>query len=231
MRATTSASIRYAPARSTREWWTRFSPGAAATPRTTCGSWRPGFRCAGWRIRMRSPVVCSFWHPISRAMSPARISASTAAMTPRPGRILEYASVREAARSTDDFRDGLRLGRTQSVCIAGGRVPVLVGFGDDHVQAAEYQDADRRHQHGVVDVPRIIGTARPQDVDDGAHAVGKSQAVDQPAPGTQGEGSCGPPALGARDQGAQHDHLKRNVNADGRETDDGGDGVLQPQRR
>ena len=44
MRATTSASIRCAPARSIRAWWTRFWPGAAAIPRPICASSPREFR-------------------------------------------------------------------------------------------------------------------------------------------------------------------------------------------
>ena len=52
MRATTSGSTRCARARSTRAWWMRSWPSAAATSRRICASSRPGFPCAVWRSPM-----------------------------------------------------------------------------------------------------------------------------------------------------------------------------------
>ena len=46
----------------------------AAIPRTTCNGWPRESRCADWHILQKSRAACSFWHPISQATSPARIS-------------------------------------------------------------------------------------------------------------------------------------------------------------
>ena len=110
-------------------------------------------------------------------------------------------------------------------------IAAFVRFGDGHVQAAEHHDADGGHEHAVIDPPRFVRCARPQDVDDGAHPVEQGKDVHQPSPATQRVRAGGTPALDPCEQRGEHDHLKGHIDPERCEADDGGDRVLQPKRR
>ncbi len=49
------------------EWWTTFSPSAAAILRAICGTSRRVSRCGAWHIPPKSRVACISWRPTSRA--------------------------------------------------------------------------------------------------------------------------------------------------------------------
>ena len=99
---------------------------------------------------------------------------------------------------------------------------MVIRFGDPHVEQAQTNNDGSTQDHGVVDVPRGIRCPWPGHVDDGADAVDQCADVHRPAPGAEGEFAAWFPALHAGVQGREHDHLERQVDADGREADDGG---------
>jgi len=147
------------------------------------------------------------------------------------GETLERMSILLRHRGPDD--SGTWMSAVPPVHLASRRLAVLVGFGKRHVDGAQQYHTGGRGEHSVNHIPGIVRSLRPrpENIDDGADAIGEGEQVYEPTSSAERKGAGRPPALGARNQRSQHDHLKADIDADGRETDDGGDGILHPQCR
>src|ERR1700683_406621 len=72
--------------------------------------------------------------------------------------------------SVEKTKEGSWADCGDTVRIARWSVAVRIGSCQRHVDESEHQQRERRQNHGVIDIPRIVRAARPAHVDDRADA-------------------------------------------------------------
>src|ERR1039458_467900 len=117
------------------------------------------------------------------------------------------------------------------VSVAGRGIAVFVGPEQGRIEQTDSEYGRPNYNRSVVAVPGVLGSSRPYHVDDGQDTIGERRQIDRPRPDAQTKRSARFPALGARDQSRQNDHLEGDVDTVGAGYDDRLNHSLKEQTR